>query len=137
MYKTQQICPLCNSIKMVNVEIVLIVEGTLFTAAGRICPQNSSSASAKKRLKNVCEPSVSVCVVTHQQHDSRRGQMCPCYIIDDGGRKQSLRWGGGSSVSLFSVFQPSNTASSFNLLPQFSTFIFKENMQIKICATCI
>lgn len=123
---------------MLNVGIILNVEGFLFTAAGRVCPQNSSSASAKKQLKNVCEPSVSVCVVTHQQHDSRRGQMCPCYIIDDGGRKQSLRGGGGgSSVSFSSVFQPSNTASSFNLLPLFSTFIFKENMQIKICATCI
>lgn len=134
VYKTQQICPICNSIKMLN------VEGILFTAVGRICPQHSSSASAKKKLKDVCEPSVSVCVVTHQQHDSRRGQMCPCYIIDDGGRKQSLfggGWGWGSSVLFFSVFQPSNTASSFNLLPLFSTFIFKENMQIKICVTCI
>lgn len=96
---------ICKSIKMLNVGIILNVEGFLFTAAGRVCPQNSSSASAKKQLKNVCEPSVSVCVATHQQHDSRRGQMCPCYIIDDGGRKQSLRGGrGGVKCVVFFSF---------------------------------
>lgn len=65
---------------------------------GRICV--TSAEEETQVCVRVCTR-VCVSVVSHQQYVGRRCQMCPCYIIDDGGK---VVCGGVRSV-IYSLFQ--------------------------------